>query len=107
MGLSPLKSHKKSHHFKDTPYDTCSCAQGIAETTCHFLLHCSNFIIHRKVLLDIVNPILRAQNIFGFADNELAHLLLYGDEKLKFEENQKILNATINFIRNSNRFSQT
>ena len=107
VGLSPLKSHKKSHHFKDTPYDTCSCAQGIAETTCHFLLHCSNFIIHRKVLLDIVNPVLRAQNIFGFADNELAHLLLYGDEKLKFEENQKILNATINFIRNSNRFSQT
>ena len=37
VGLSPLRSHKKSHHFLDIHYDTCSCSRG-TETTCHFLL---------------------------------------------------------------------
>ena len=35
VGLSPLKSHKKSHHFQDTPNEICSCLIG-AETTQHF-----------------------------------------------------------------------
>ena len=39
VGLSPLKSHKKAHHFLDTPDETCCCFQNIAETSCHYLLH--------------------------------------------------------------------
>ena len=104
MGLSPLKSHKKSHHFLDTPHDTCSCSRD-AETTCHFLLFCPYFITHRKTLFGVVNPILRVNNITFLSDTKLVHLLLYGDEKLKLEENQKILTATITFIRNTSRFS--
>ena len=106
VGLSPLKSHKKSHHFLDTPYDTCRCSRD-AETTCHFLLFCPNFITHRKTLFGIVNPILRVNNIPFLVDTKLVHLLLYGDEKLELKENQKILIATITFIRNTGRFSQT
>ena len=106
VGLSPLKSHKKTHHFLDTPYDTCSCSRG-AETTCHFLLLCPNFITHRKTLFGVVNPILRVNNIPFLVDTKFVHLLLYGDEKLTLEENQKILTATIAFIRNTNRFSVT
>ena len=105
VGLSPLKSHKKRHHFLDTPYDTCSCSLSVAETTCHFLLHCPNFIVHRNVLFNVVNPILRSTPFL--ADEELVHLLLYGNEKFKFEDNQNILIATIEFIRNTSRFSQT
>ena len=105
VGLSPLNSHKKSHQFRDTPCDTCSCSQGAPETTCHFLLHCSNFLINRKTLFDVVNPILSDKNFPFLGDNEIAHLLLYGDETLTFEENQKILIATIDFIKNTNRFS--
>ena len=105
VGLSPLKSHKKAHHFQDTPYDTCSCSQSVAETTCHFLLHCSNFVIHRIALFNVVNPILRSSPFL--ADEELVHLLLYGNEKFKLEDNQNILIATIDFIRNTSRFSQT
>ena len=105
VGLSPLKSHKKAHHFQDTPYDTCNCSLRVAETTCHFLLHCSNFIVQRNVLFNVKNPILRSTPFL--ADEELVHLLLYGNEKFKFEDNQNILIATIEFIRNTSRFSQT
>ena len=85
VGLSPLKSHKKSHQFQDTPSDTCICSRD-AETTCHFLLHCPNFITHRRTLFDTVNPILRANNTPFLVDIDLINLLLYGDKKLKFEE---------------------
>ena len=39
VGLSPLKSHKKSHKFsgyEEDRSDTCSCLTDL-ETTCHFL----------------------------------------------------------------------
>ena len=79
---------------------------GIAETTSHFLLHCPNFTMHRRNLYGTVNPILRAYNIPFLVDNLFQHLLLYGDEKFKYEENQNILKATIKFIRDTNRFSR-
>ena len=37
VGLSPLKCHKKSHNFEDTPDDLCLCMLT-AETTGHFIL---------------------------------------------------------------------
>ena len=78
----------------------------IAETTSHFLLHCPNFTINRRTLSGTANPILQSYNI-PFLDDELfVHLLLYGDEKFEFEENQNILKATIKFIGNTSRFSQ-
>ena len=73
---------------------------------CHLLLHCSHFITHRNVLLDAVNPILRVNNFPFLDDIELLNLLLYGNEKLKLEDNQKVLIATINFIGNNSRFTQ-
>lgn len=39
--------------------------------------------------------ILQAYNIPFLDDNLFEHLLLYGNEKFKYEENQKILKATI------------
>ena len=106
VGLSPLKSHKKAHHFLDTPDETCCCFQNIAETSCHYLLHCPNFTNHRNELFLTLTPILQHNNIHFIDDNNLVHLLLYGNERFKLEENQSILQATINFIRNTYRFSQ-
>jgi len=112
VGLSPLKSHKKAHKFQDTPNDTCCCAQqastrDIPETSGHFLLHCPNFTDHRNELFNILNPILQANDMRFIEDDKFVHLLLYGKEEFKFEENQSILKATINFIKNTSRFSQT
>ena len=108
MGLSPLKSHKKSHKFagyEQPGADTCSCKMD-AESTVHFLLHCPNYTIHRKVLYGNVNPILLAYKTQFLVDNLLVQLLLYGDKKFKLEENQSILIATIKFIRDTNRFTR-
>ena len=112
MGLSPLKSHKKAHGFQDTPDDTCCCSQQAGtrdspETSGHFLLHCPSFTNHRKELFSIINPILQVNNVRFIEDDKFVHLLLYGNEEFKLEDNQSILKATINFIRNTSRFSQT
>ena len=36
LGLSPLRSHKKHHNFRDTPLDLCICKIGVEDTD-HFL----------------------------------------------------------------------
>ena len=50
VGLSPLKAHKMSHNFADTPVDTCPCLLG-SETTLHFFLKCQKFDVKRRELL--------------------------------------------------------
>ena len=102
VGLSPLKSHKKLHNFRDTQDDTCSCGLH-SETTDHFLLHCSNFITHRHELFAILNPLLSVHETV-FVGAKLVHLLLYGHVEFDLQDNQSILKATINFIKNSGRF---
>ena len=108
VGLSPLKRHKKNHNFsgfEEDLSDTCNCLTG-PETPSHFLLHCPNFIVHREMLFDTVNPVLRSHNTPFRDDESFVTLLLYGDEKFSHKENQNILKATITFIRNTSRFSQ-
>ena len=39
--------------------------------------------------------------------NELLRIILYGDSKFKDNVNKQILIATIQFIKNSNRFNQS
>ena len=80
-------------------------------TSLIFFLNCvtvrnCNFIVHRKIIFGTVNPILRSHNIPFLVDKSFLQLLLYGDEKFKYEEKQNILEATINFIGNTARFSQ-
>ena len=59
VGLSPLKHHKRTHNFLDTPSDTCSCLSGV-EDTHHFFLVCSIFSTQRQFLDDKVEEILRS-----------------------------------------------
>ena len=106
VSISPLKHHKKMHNFQDTPDDTCRCS-SYAETTNHFLLKCSNFNLNRKELFQTVNPILVTNNMYPLSDNELVRILLYGHEKLQYRENKTILQAVMNFIGNTSRFSET
>ena len=103
VGLSPLKSHKKHHEFKDTPDDECICRN--AETMQHFLLKCPIYNIHRLSLFQTLNPTLLANDLQNLNDREMVRLLLYGHEKLQLHENQNIVKATINFIEMTTRFS--
>ena len=105
VGLSPLKSHKKSHHFLDTPNDICSCLIG-AETIKHFILKCNFYNNYRRDLFQIVDHVLLTNNINICHENEeqIIDLLLYGHKDLPIHSNQTLLNATINFISKSGRF---
>ena len=104
VGLSPLKSHKKSHNFQDTPDDTCHCTLT-AETSQHYLLHCPMYNELRRELFQKINPILMDNNMRFLDDKNLVRLLLYGHDKFTLQSNQSILKATINFIQRTSRFS--
>ena len=106
VGLSPLKSHKFKHNFRDTPVNTCQCTR-VEETTFHFLLKCPIYEMQRRNLFLIITPILLANNMYNVSETYLESLLLYGDKKFKFSENQNILQSTISFINSTSRFSRT
>ena len=105
VGLSPLRAHKKQHNFKDTPDDRCPCGNGI-ETTEHYLLNCQFYQTERETLLSTVNPIISLVSPANLG-KDLAEMLLYGNEKLHPNQNKLILMATINFLKNTERFSQS
>ena len=104
VGLSPLKEHKKRHRFLDTPTDICCCGTGI-ETTEHFLLKCPMFSGPRAKLLSKINPILNSNSEQLIDDPYLVQIILYGNQNFNPFENNSILNATINYILFTERFS--
>ena len=102
VGLSPLKHHKKSHKFKDTPTDLCLC-QMSAETTEHFLIQCDRYTDVRNNLFQEINPIL-ISNGLHVPNNMLVKFLLYGDNSISIDDNKAVLTATLKFILKSTRF---
>ena len=107
VGLSLLKSHKKNQNFKDTPNDDCHCGTGI-ESTEHFLLVCPLFTRQRENLFLTINPVLnvKIQNFVSLGNAAKTQILLYGNEHLNCLENKLILNATIEYIRCTERLCQ-
>ena len=73
---------------------------------CLLKLLCPDFANHRNELFQILNPIMFSNNMRFRDDKKLVHLLLYGHKKLELHDNESILKATLNFIKNSLRFSQ-
>ena len=102
VGLSPLRSHKHSHHFDDTPSDKCLCDHG-TENTNHFLFQCPFFAIQRATLMASVIRILQRYNLDNLV-NQL-HLYIYGHRTIDFADNRQILLSTIEFIKSTRRFS--
>ena len=81
----------------------CACASG-PETTLHFLLSCPMFSTHRVKLLETINPFLISKNL-ELDSSALCKVLLYGNKVFNPSQNKTILEATLEFIRNSERFS--
>ena len=101
VGLSPLKCHKKRHNFIDTPSDWCDCHCAL-ETTQHYLLKCSLFLIQRqKLTLSVSNLILNNQLLHILDD---VNLYLYGHHSLTNSVNKNILLSTITYINETGRF---
>ena len=66
----------------------CYCGQDI-ETTTHFLLHCLNHHCIRKTLFHKISQV--SGTILRQSDSTITKILLFGDNKLDFEEKKILL----------------
>ena len=57
VSLSPLRGHKWSHSYIDTPSGICHCNQGVEDTS-HFLFTCPSYDTQRAALVSSVYEIL-------------------------------------------------
>ena len=103
VGLSKLNFHKFKHNFKDTINPMCPINDGIEDTE-HFLLRCSSFTEYRRSLLAGANDVLQTHGYFESLGSNILQVLLYGDKNLPLEANALILNLTIKFILETERF---
>ena len=102
LGFSHLNEHKFRHNFQDCLNPLCLCSLEIEDTN-HYLLHCQYFSDHRKNLINSVTSV--CDNFYSFTDNEKRDILLYGDPSFKTSKNKLILESTITYITNTDRFS--
>ena len=104
VGLSHLREHKFRHNFQNTLNPLCSCNLE-PETTSHYLLRCSFYNNLRKSLLDKISTC--AGQITNLTEDSLVSLLLYGNINLPCDLNRSILEATIVFLKLSERFDMS
>ena len=103
LGLSHFNEHRFRHNFQDCLNPSCSCSLEIEDTS-HYLLHCHHFSHHCVVLQNSAKSI--CNNFDFMSDNVKEDLLhLYGDSQFDENKNKVISKATINYIKNTERFS--
>ena len=103
LGLSSLKSHKKRHKFLDTPSEICECGNG-NENTIHFFTKCARYATNRTNLLRSTSNILIQNDMIALSPAELTKLYLYGHTNLSKYLNCLILQASIKYIHDTERF---
>ena len=81
----------------------CPISDGIEDTK-HFLLLCNSFAKYRRSLLAGANDVLQTYGYSEAPGDNILQLLLYGDESLPSEANALILNLTIKFLLETERF---
>ena len=104
LDLSHLNEHRFRHNFQDCMNPLCSCSLEI-ENTLHYLLHCHHFFSNRIVLMNSVVSVL--SDFESLSNNTKKDVLLYGEPSLDQNKNKFILEATLTFIKSSERFSRS
>ena len=99
-----MKEHKFRHNFQDSMDPMWNCGSGI-ETIIHFFLHYANFNTQRQTLFDKIATI--DTNILTEKDDSIVSVLLFGKQDREMSCNKSIINATIEFILSSERFSNS
>ena len=102
LGFSHLSEHRFRDNFQECINSLCSCSLE-TENTLHYLLHCHHFLQNRINLMNSVNSVF--ENFDILSDNIKTDVLLYGDPRLDGESNKIILEATISYIKTSERFT--
>ena len=102
LSLSHLNEYRFRHKFKECVNPLCSCSLEV-EDTLHYLLHCHHFAPFR---IDLMNSVITISDKFdSLSQNDKKDVLLYGDPYLDGSKNKLILEATITYIKRSERFS--
>ena len=79
----------------------CSCSLEI-EGTFYYLLNCHHF---NHIRIDLMNSVKSVcDNFESLSDKDKKDMLLYGDSRLDRIKNKFILEATLTYIKNSERF---
>ena len=103
--LAIFNEHRFNHNFQSFINPLCSCSLAIESTT-HFLLHYHHFSNIRSTLLNSINEVLGSiTNISDLSDCALVKILLFGDQNYTQVENACIINATIKYLVDSERFN--
>ena len=102
LGFSLLNEHRFRHNFQDCMNRLCSCSLDIEDTS-HYLLHCHHFSQHRIDLMNSVNSIYA--NFDSLSDNNKKDVLLLGDPSSDGNTTKFILEATLLYIKSTERFS--
>ena len=105
LGLSHLSEHRFNYNFQSCINPLCSCSLAIESTT-HFLLYCHHFSNIRSTVLNSINEVLGSiTNISDLNDCALVKILIFGDQNYTLVENACIINATIKYLADSERFN--
>ena len=102
LGLSHPNAHGFRHNFQDYLNPLC-CYSLKTEDTSRYLLHCYHFLNHCPHLMNSVK--FACDNFESMSDNVKKNVLLYGDSRFDEFKNRFILEATITYIKDSERFS--
>ena len=100
LGLSHLNKHKFKHNFQKCLNPLCSCCLEV-ESTIHFFLRCRFFDKFRQIFSETVEKIFHTSTMIYILLNQL----MYGSPSYSFEENNKIINASIKYVLDTERFS--
>ena len=101
LGLSHLHEHKFRHCFQDTLNPLCECSKDI-ESTMHFFLHCTNFLIPRQTLFQKIRNI--DDSILSQSEMQQTQTLLYGNQNYHSSINKLIIFSTIKYLILTERF---
>ena len=102
LDFSHLNEDKFWHNFNDIINHTCSYSKE-PETTNHYQLHCSLYLIYRLELLNDICAL--NKSLKNLSEENLLKILLYGVEDFTSQMNSEILKSTIKFIKKANHFS--
>ena len=78
------------------------CSLEVGDTS-HYLPHCHHFSQYRIDLMNSVKSIL--ENFESLSDNVKKDILLYDDSRLDRSKNKFMLEATLTYVKSTDRFS--
>ena len=98
-----LHEHKSRHCFQDTLNRSFECGKDFVSTM-HFFLHCTNFLIPRQTLVQIIRNI--DDSILSQSETQLIQTLVHGNQNYHSNIIRFIMNSAIEYLISTGRFKK-